>query len=87
MGEVLERLGGALFAGGKQAERPAARLDTARVPVLVISGSEDRIIPAGHAQQAPAGAEVHVLQGAGHMVQMEQASEVTGLLKRHIIGR
>lgn len=85
VGEGLERLGSALFGGGKQAERPAARLDTARVPVLVIWGAEDRIIPAAHAGQAPAGAEVHVLEGAGHMVQMEQASEVNGLLKRHII--
>ncbi len=83
--EVLERLGSALFAGGRQAERPVARLDASRIPVLVIWGAEDRVIPSAHARQAPPGAEVHVLEGAGHMVQMERANEVNGMLKRHII--
>ncbi|MBM3520620.1 MAG: acetoin dehydrogenase dihydrolipoyllysine-residue acetyltransferase subunit [Alphaproteobacteria bacterium] len=52
-------------------------------PALVIWGKEDRVIPAAHAENFP-GAAVHVLEGAGHMVFMEKAGEVNGLIKRHI---
>ena len=52
---------------------------------LVIWGSEDKIIPASHASSAK-GAKVEVIQGAGHMVQMEQAGKVNALIKAHIAG-
>jgi pyruvate dehydrogenase E2 component (dihydrolipoamide acetyltransferase) len=48
-------------------------------PVRVIWGEKDRIIPASHA--ALAGADVHILPNAGHMVQMEAANEVNKLLQ------
>ena len=51
--------------------------------MLVIWGDADRVIPASHAQFAPAGAAVVVIEGAGHMVQMEKASEVNALLQQH----
>jgi len=72
------------FPDGRQASDPARRLDTARVPVLVVWGDADRVIPASHAHLAPAGAAVVVIEGAGHMVQMEKASEVNALLQRHL---
>ena len=51
---------------------------------LVIWGEHDRIIPAAHAKHAPAGAAVHVLPGAGHMVMMEKAGEVNALVLAHV---
>lgn len=50
---------------------------TAQVPVLVIWGSADRVIPApdsGQWQQTAV--EYHRLEGMGHMVQVEAAEEV-----------
>jgi pyruvate dehydrogenase E2 component (dihydrolipoamide acetyltransferase) len=47
-------------------------------PVRVIWGEKDRIIPASHA--ALAGADVHILPNAWHMVQMEAAHEVNKML-------
>jgi pyruvate dehydrogenase E2 component (dihydrolipoamide acetyltransferase) len=44
------------------------------------------VIPAAHAANAPPGATVAVLDGAGHMVMMEKANEVNALLKRHVGG-
>ena len=70
--------------GGRQAEAPGLELEAAGQPVLVIWGREDRIIPARHAANAPAGASVEVLDGAGHMAMMEKAGDVNGLVKRHI---
>ena len=50
------------------------------MPVTVVWGGDDRIIPASHADAAPDGATVVVLEKAGHMVQMERATEVNELL-------
>jgi pyruvate dehydrogenase E2 component (dihydrolipoamide acetyltransferase) len=82
--ELLQTLGAAQFGGGRQAEQPGRELERAGKPVLVVWGREDHIIPAAHAAQAPTGATVAVIEGAGHMVMMEKASEVNALLKRHI---
>jgi len=56
------------------------------VPVLVVWGREDRIIPASHAGNAPPGATVEVFDDAGHMAMMEKAGDVNALLKRHVSG-
>lgn len=84
--ELLTALGESLFGDGRQRERPGLRLEGTGKPLLVVWGSEDRIIPARHAGHAPPGATVEVLHGAGHMVQMERASEVNRLLLRHVGG-
>ncbi|HET9642950.1 MAG TPA: acetoin dehydrogenase dihydrolipoyllysine-residue acetyltransferase subunit [Burkholderiaceae bacterium] len=84
VGSLLETLSDALFAGGRQAEMPAQQLDASHLPTLVVWGEDDRIIPASHATQAPEGATVVTLPGAGHMAMMEKAGEVNRLLKAHI---
>jgi pyruvate dehydrogenase E2 component (dihydrolipoamide acetyltransferase) len=84
--QALTQLGGALFAGGRQAALPLAQLDASKVPVTLVWGREDRIIPAAHAAHAPAGARVQVLDGAGHMVMMEKAGEVNALILAQVKG-
>lgn len=84
VGELLGALSHGVFSGGRQAEQPGLRLQETGKPVLVIWGREDRIIPAQHAGSAPPGATVEVLDGAGHMVQMERANDVNRLLKQHV---
>ena len=84
VGELLDALQGTLFANGRQADTPGLRLAGSDVPLLVVWGAQDRIIPAAHASNAPPRATVQVLEGAGHMAMMEKASEVNALLKRHI---
>lgn len=84
VGELLGALSRGVFSGGRQAEQPGLRLEETGKPVLVIWGREDRIIPAHHAGSAPPGATVEVLDGAGHMVQMERANDVNRLLKQHV---
>jgi pyruvate dehydrogenase E2 component (dihydrolipoamide acetyltransferase) len=48
--------------------------------MLAIWGSEDRIVPAAHAENLPDGARVEILEGRGHMVHMEAAGEVNRLI-------
>lgn len=83
VGALLGELGSALFGGGQQQEQPGRRLG-ANPPALVLWGREDRIIPASHASHAPAGAHVEILDRAGHMAQMERASDVNARILQHI---
>ncbi len=82
--EALSTLGDSLFPAGRQAAQPGLALERAGMPILVVWGREDRIIPASHADHAPAGSTVEVLDGAGHMVMMERASDVNRLIRRHV---
>lgn len=75
----LSDLASALFRDGRQSETIVAPLQASGVPVQVIWGQADAIIPAGHAANLP-GAECHVIPSAGHMVQMEQSAEVNRLI-------
>ncbi|WP_043697865.1 acetoin dehydrogenase dihydrolipoyllysine-residue acetyltransferase subunit [Tepidimonas taiwanensis] len=82
--ELLRALSASLFAGGRQAEQPALELEGSGVPVAVVWGEADRVIPASHAHHAPPGAKVTVLPGAGHMTMMEKASDFNALLRGHL---
>lgn len=82
--EALQTLSAQLFAGGRQVEQPGKALGGFGKPMLLVWGKEDRVIPSAHAGAAPAGAQVALLEGAGHMPQMEKASEVNALLRKHL---
>ena len=47
---------------------------------MIIWGSEDKIIPSEHCNGLEEGASVHILEGYGHLVQLEAANEVNSLL-------
>jgi pyruvate dehydrogenase E2 component (dihydrolipoamide acetyltransferase) len=78
--QALTQLNAKLFGGGVQAEQPVLRLAGSELPITLVWGEADRIIPAAHAKSAPARAGVHVIGGAGHMVMMEKAGEVNALI-------
>jgi pyruvate dehydrogenase E2 component (dihydrolipoamide acetyltransferase) len=77
---ALNRIIEDCFAGGRQALDLSGRLSEIVVPVQVIWGMEDRIIPASHAEGLPGAVRVHVLEGAGHMVHMEKSADVNRLI-------
>jgi len=67
-------------AGDQQALDVAGRLRGLNVPVRVVWGAADRIIPP--APEAPAGfGEVWMVDGAGHMVHMEAPTEVLSAIR------
>lgn len=55
-----------------------------RVPVKVIFGLEDKVIPASHATNAPAAVAVHYIAGAGHMPQWDAPETVASLIKQGV---
>src|ERR1700730_11882993 len=52
------------------------------LPIQIIWGREDRIIPVSHAEALASRLRVHILNDAGHLPHMEKAGEVSRLLKR-----
>jgi pyruvate dehydrogenase E2 component (dihydrolipoamide acetyltransferase) len=84
--EALQAIATQLFGDGHQSEVVAPRLAALEVPMLVIWGTRDRIIPAEHAQHAPERAEVRLLDGSGHSPHMEQAGEVNRIVEEFLAG-
>ena len=82
--ELLTRIADAVFTDGAQNYVLRDELSRIEMPVQVIWGSEDRIIPARHAEGLPEAVQVRVLEGAGHMVHMEKAAETNRLLEDFI---
>jgi pyruvate dehydrogenase E2 component (dihydrolipoamide acetyltransferase) len=78
---ALRTIAGKFIADGKQSVVMRDRLTEVSVPVLVIWGADDRIIPASQAEALPNSAEVEIIEGSGHMVQMEAATEVNRLIE------
>jgi pyruvate dehydrogenase E2 component (dihydrolipoamide acetyltransferase) len=83
--EALHALLGTLLDGDAQRGESASAVAAigASVPVAVVWGSADRIIPPAQASSV-AGAVRHVLDGAGHMPHMERPAEVQAAIEENI---
>lgn len=78
--DALARIAAATMPAGRQTYDGRATLAGLRVPVQVIWGEADGVIPPAYAAGLPDAVAVHVLPGAGHMPQMEQAARVNELM-------
>jgi pyruvate dehydrogenase E2 component (dihydrolipoamide acetyltransferase) len=83
---ALAKIAEAWFGGGRQSLDLAARIMTLSLPVQLIWGREDRIIPSAHAEALSARLPVHILDAAGHLPHMEKAGEVNRLIGQFIGG-
>tara|TARA_R110001583_G_scaffold195547_1_gene375882 strand:- start:14405 stop:15517 length:1113 start_codon:yes stop_codon:yes gene_type:complete len=77
--DFLTQLSATAFKDGAQTSIIADALGSLDIPITVIWGENDNIIPASHAKNLP-GVTPHVIGSAGHMVQMEHAGEVNKIL-------
>lgn len=78
---ALKSLRDALMPGGKQAGSLRDRLGELKVPVQVIWGEADQILPTKHGEGLPSSIKVTRFAGAGHMPHMEKAAEVNELIR------
>jgi len=77
---ALRLISGELFPEGTQRHVLADDVGKLGIPMLVIWGREDQVIPATHASNAPAHAKVEVLEARGHSPHMEAANDVNRTL-------
>ena len=63
------------------------RVNKIQVPTLLISGSADRMTPPNRSEYLRdqiEGAQLHIVEGVGHMVMIERPDEVAGLLSEFL---
>jgi len=77
--ESQQRLAAALFPDGTQAFSTRPLLDALPMPVKVVFGRDDRIVPARHANGLPGTVAVHLFAGVGHLPQIEARDAVARL--------
>jgi pyruvate dehydrogenase E2 component (dihydrolipoamide acetyltransferase) len=78
--EVLRGLANAMFKDGKQTRLLARDLQAATIPIQIIWGAHDAIIPVAHATALPR-AKVEIVEKSGHMVMMEAAGRVNQVIR------
>lgn len=84
--DALRLISDKLVVDGRQAWVIGERLQQLSIPMLVIWGDQDQIVPATHAAGLPQTTQVEILEGCGHMVQMESAGGVNRLLVEFLGG-
>jgi pyruvate dehydrogenase E2 component (dihydrolipoamide acetyltransferase) len=81
--DMLRSLASAMFRQGKQMRRLNEELQSGSIPIQVIWGAEDAIIPATHAK-ALSRAKVEIIDGVGHMAMMEAPAKVNDLIRAQV---
>jgi pyruvate dehydrogenase E2 component (dihydrolipoamide acetyltransferase) len=79
--EALNTIAGTVFKDGRQAVNLVPRVAGLAIPLQIIWGEGDRIIPSAHLNGLPASVRAHLVPGAGHMVHMEKADQVNNLIE------
>ncbi|MFI8993315.1 acetoin dehydrogenase dihydrolipoyllysine-residue acetyltransferase subunit [Streptomyces sp. NPDC053542] len=78
---ALETLLGTLLDGDKPGIDVAPLLARADVPTVAVWGRQDQVIPLSNAESVKQHATVHVVDGAGHMPQMESPAAVVSAVE------
>jgi pyruvate dehydrogenase E2 component (dihydrolipoamide acetyltransferase) len=81
---ALEAIARAWFVGGRQQLDLTTQILQLSVPVQVIWGRDDHILPAVQAGALASRLPVHILEATGHLPQLEQPAEVGRLLRGFI---
>lgn len=79
--DTQEAIGARFFADGTQTFEVRSSIASLAMPVRLIFGTEDRVIPASHAHGLPGKVGVHIFAGCGHMPQIEERAAVLQILK------
>lgn len=77
---ALETIRRANFTDTSQAGGMREGLASAKVPIQIIWGADDKIIPTAHMLDLPGEVTTHLIDDAGHMPHMEQSGAVTRLI-------
>jgi pyruvate dehydrogenase E2 component (dihydrolipoamide acetyltransferase) len=77
---ALETVSRVWFPEARQAPDLRPALAALSIPVQIVWGREDRIIPVAHAEMITGMLPVHVLDGTGHLPHMEKSGELNRLI-------
>ena len=83
---ALAKIAEAWFGGGRQSLDLTGRIAALTMPVQLVWGRNDRIIPVTHAEALAARLPVHIVDAAGHLPHMEKSAEVNRIIGEFIRG-
>jgi pyruvate dehydrogenase E2 component (dihydrolipoamide acetyltransferase) len=78
--QALTMIGQASFSNGVQSLSMRQQMKELSMPVQIIWGADDKIIPASQARDFAGTIGVHVLENAGHMAHMEKSAKINALI-------
>ena len=78
--KILCRLSALLQKENQQSWQIRDELQNLSIPVKLIWGKEDQILPSSHAQGMPGSFAVHIFPNTGHMVHIEQSQVINRLI-------
>ena len=81
---ALDTIARAWFPDGRQTFDLRSAVAALAMPVQIVWGRGDRIIPVAHAEALASSIPVHLLDEVGHIPQMEKAGEVNRLIARFV---
>jgi pimeloyl-ACP methyl ester carboxylesterase len=82
--EMLEKIADAIARDGRQGVIPPDWLTTLSMPVTVVWGAEDPMLPLSQTGKLPPSFKLHPVPGAGHMLVEERPDLVVDLIRRAI---
>lgn len=77
---MLQRIADTMTRDGKQGQLPAEWLEKLAMPVTLVWGTDDSILPYRQTENAPANFTLHTIDGAGHMLPEECPERVATVL-------
>ena len=80
--EAFRKIAAANFTDGRQAGGMRAGLASLKMPIGIVWGSEDKVIPASQAEGLPGNVAAHVIELTGHMPHMERAQEFNSIARQ-----
>jgi pyruvate dehydrogenase E2 component (dihydrolipoamide acetyltransferase) len=83
--EALERIAAAFFRDGRLQIDLIPVLSDLRIPVRVVWGVADRILPITHADRLPRNVAQHRFAGVGHLPQVEAAEAVARVIGEQLM--
>lgn len=82
--DVLQQIASRMLRDGQQGEIDRLLLAALTMPVKVLWGIEDRMVPVEQARDFPVGFDVRILPGAAHMLVEEKPQEVLAAIRENI---
>lgn len=77
---------GAIAKDGRQGEIPRDSLAGLTMPVSVVWGTADPVLPFSQSEHLPPGFVLHTIAGSGHMLPVEALKAVTSIIRRTVRG-
>ena len=81
--QILVDMAEAMTKDDQQGVIPAERLETLAMPVMVVWGTEDPLLPVDQAESLPTHFHLHHVWGAGHMLVEEAPELIAEIVRRN----